>query len=254
MWDGTEWQTVAADGQDGNDGQAGEDGQAGADGTNGVTPHIDVGGNWFIGETDTGIPATGPAGNDGIEPVTVLPSPVVALAGKVYFLTADDGTKKAGTTWKCVADDETYIFQQIQTDLSSLTDTTEILAGKVDKVTGYGLSTNDYTNDDKTAVGKINLETLATLSGTEVSVAPWTQSVWSASGICTLTATGWAASGRQAAYIVITLAAGSTPSVVGTEEVEDGDALSEAGVYECFLKNVDGKIYFRQISFTGAVA
>ena len=96
-------------------------------------------------------------------------------------------------------------------------------------------------------------ETLTELTGADVTVAPWTQSKWSASGTCSLTASGWAESGRQAAYIVITLAAGATLSIIDTEEVEEDDALIAAGVYECFLKNVDGKIYFRQISFTEAV-
>ena len=97
-------------------------------------------------------------------------------------------------------------------------------------------------------------ETLTELTGSSVTVAPWTQSKWSASGVCSLTASGWAESGRQIAYIVITLAAGSTLSIIDTEEVAEDDALSAAGVYECFLKNVDGKIYFHQISFTEAVA
>ena len=39
-----------------------------------------------------------------IEPVAVLPSPVVALEGKVYLLTAVDGTKEKGTIWKCIED------------------------------------------------------------------------------------------------------------------------------------------------------
>ena len=125
---------------------------------------------------------------------------------------------------------------------------------KVDKVAGKGLSTNDYDNTEKAKVGKIELETLAELTGADVSVAPWTQSKWSASGTCSLTASGWAASGHQIAYIVITLAAEATPSISGTEAVEDGDALSAAGVYECYIKNVDGKKYFRVISFTEAVA
>ena len=41
----------------------------GTDGIDGVTPHIGLNGNWFIGDTDTGIPATGPAGQDGYTPV-----------------------------------------------------------------------------------------------------------------------------------------------------------------------------------------
>ena len=125
---------------------------------------------------------------------------------------------------------------------------------KVDKVEGKGLSTNDYDNTEKAKVGKIELETLTELTGADVTIAPWTQSKWSASGTCTLTASGWAESGHQVAYIVITLAAGSTPSVVGTEAVEDGDALSAAGVYECYIKNVDGKKYFRVVSFTEAAS
>ena len=123
---------------------------------------------------------------------------------------------------------------------------------KVTAVSGKGLSTNDYDNTEKAKVGKIELETLAELTGADVSVAPWTQSKWSASGACSLTASGWAASGHQIAYIVITLAAEATPSIIGTEEVAEDDALSAAGVYECYIKNVDGKKYFRVISFTEA--
>ena len=37
-------------------------------GADGVTPHIGENGNWFIGETDTGIAATGQDGEDGIMP------------------------------------------------------------------------------------------------------------------------------------------------------------------------------------------
>jgi hypothetical protein len=67
-----------------------------------------------------------------VESVTALPSPAVSLLSRVYFLTADDGTKKKGTTWKCVADGESYVFQQIQTDLNQLTDTTGLFAAKED--------------------------------------------------------------------------------------------------------------------------
>ena len=60
----TEVQWIASlHGQDGADGQDGQDGTNGADG---VTPHIDqTTGNWFIGSTDTGVHAQGPAGQDG---------------------------------------------------------------------------------------------------------------------------------------------------------------------------------------------
>lgn len=48
------------------DGKNGIDGKDGKDGVNGVTPHVGSNGNWFIGGTDTGIPATGPAGKQGL--------------------------------------------------------------------------------------------------------------------------------------------------------------------------------------------
>lgn len=63
------------DGKDGSDGYTpvkgkdyfdGKDGSPGADGSDGITPHVGSNGNWFIGENDTGIPATGPAGGQGL--------------------------------------------------------------------------------------------------------------------------------------------------------------------------------------------
>ena len=56
-------------GEQGIQGPAGADGQDGTDGVNGtdgITPHIDsTTGNWFIGNTDTGVHAQGPAGQNG---------------------------------------------------------------------------------------------------------------------------------------------------------------------------------------------
>ena len=40
-------------------------GVEGPKGDNGITPHIGQNGNWFIGEKDTGIQATGPRGQRG---------------------------------------------------------------------------------------------------------------------------------------------------------------------------------------------
>jgi len=145
----------------------------------------------------------------------------------------------------------------IPADLTDLTDTTGLFAAKEDaanKATDFSTVNDTKYPTVKAVKDFAQNETLAELTGSSVTVAPWTQSKWSASGVCTLTASGWAASGRQAAYIVITLAAGATLSIIDTEEVAEDDALSAAGVYECFLKNVDGKIYFHQISFTEAEA
>ena len=53
-------------GQDGTNGTNGQDGTNGINGTDGITPHIDqTTGNWFIGNTDTGVHAQGSAGQDG---------------------------------------------------------------------------------------------------------------------------------------------------------------------------------------------
>ncbi len=45
--------------------QIGPPGENGADGKDGQTPRIGENGNWWIGEQDTGIPATGPKGDKG---------------------------------------------------------------------------------------------------------------------------------------------------------------------------------------------
>lgn len=53
-------------GEQGETGPQGPAGQNGTNGTDGVTPHIDsTTGNWFIGNTDTGVAATGPQGPQG---------------------------------------------------------------------------------------------------------------------------------------------------------------------------------------------
>ena len=45
----------------------GKDGADGADGEDGKTPFIGSNGNWWIGDTDTGVPATGNDGKDGVD-------------------------------------------------------------------------------------------------------------------------------------------------------------------------------------------
>jgi len=53
------------DGKDGTNGTNGVDGKDGANGTDGQTPYIGENGNWWIGDTDTGVKATGDDGKDG---------------------------------------------------------------------------------------------------------------------------------------------------------------------------------------------
>lgn len=50
----------------GKDGESGSPGNDGLPGEDGITPHVGSNGNWFLGSTDTGVPATGPAGGQGL--------------------------------------------------------------------------------------------------------------------------------------------------------------------------------------------
>ena len=53
------------DGKDGTNGTNGVDGKDGTNGTDGQTPYIGENGNWWIGDTDTGVKAAGDDGKDG---------------------------------------------------------------------------------------------------------------------------------------------------------------------------------------------
>ena len=59
------WPMPGPPGSPGRDGKDGADGNNGTDGTNGLTPTIGANGSWWIGETDTGVPAQGQDGADG---------------------------------------------------------------------------------------------------------------------------------------------------------------------------------------------
>lgn len=84
-------------GKDGEPGPAGRDGKDGVDGKpglDGVTPHIGENGNWFTGEVDTGIPATG---RNGI-------TPHIGENGNWYLAEYDTGTPATGPEGKPGAD------------------------------------------------------------------------------------------------------------------------------------------------------
>jgi len=73
-------------------------GPAGANGADGITPHIGVNGNWFIGATDTGIAATGPAGANGQNGQNGADgvSPHVGVNGNWYIGAVDTGISATG--------------------------------------------------------------------------------------------------------------------------------------------------------------
>ena len=54
-------------GEQGPQGIQGEPGKDGINGTDGLTPYIGENGNWWIGETETGIKAEGTDGKDGVD-------------------------------------------------------------------------------------------------------------------------------------------------------------------------------------------
>lgn len=69
----------------------------GPSGKNGVTPHIGSNGNWFVGTTDTGIPATGPVGPAG--PALAVTN--TAAVGQTIKVSAVDENGKP-TEWEAV--------------------------------------------------------------------------------------------------------------------------------------------------------
>ena len=158
-----------------------------------------------------------------------------------------------------LTDDDGLLFDG---DYDSLTnkptippDLTGDLAAKEDaanKATDFAVIDDDKFPTVKAVKDFAQNETLTELTGSSVTVAPWTQTKYTADGVCTLTATGWALSGFQWSQIVITVLADATPAIAGTEEVSEDDALSEAGVYHAAFLNLDGKIYFHVSSFTPA--
>ena len=104
--------------------------------SDGKTPYIGDNGNWWIGETDTGVPATGPAGQDGKdgedgkdgsdgsdgESVTVVSVEKTSSEGLVdtYTITFSDGT----TTTFTVTNGESNVIESIElTDSTGLVDT-----------------------------------------------------------------------------------------------------------------------------------
>ena len=80
-------------------GPKGDDGAPGApgkDGEDGLTPYIGANGNWFIGNTDTGVKAQGEKGADGVAPT--LDDIIAALQDKLNEIQANataDATKAA---------------------------------------------------------------------------------------------------------------------------------------------------------------
>ena len=84
-------------------GEKGDKGDKGDDGKDGVTPHIGDNGNWFIGNTDTGIKAQGPKGDNGANGTNgtngvdgVTPEVKIGTNGNWFINNVDSGVKAQG--------------------------------------------------------------------------------------------------------------------------------------------------------------
>ena len=66
-------------------------------GENGLAPYIGTNGNWWIGDTDTGIPATGDKGENGL-------TPYIGTNGNWWIGSTDTGIRAAGQNGKDGAD------------------------------------------------------------------------------------------------------------------------------------------------------
>lgn len=91
-------------------------------GSDGVSPHIDEPtGNWFIGDTDTGVHAQGPTGNvtvsDGVAEITIVNDLTTGGGGNV--LSAEMG-KVLGARQVYVTEDENHININVSSALSTL--------------------------------------------------------------------------------------------------------------------------------------
>ena len=90
LTNGKTYTFTVTNGKDGANGKDGENGKDGADGKDGLTPFIGENGNWWIGETDTGVKAAAddsiPVGSgnvteaDGVNTVTVVAIVIASLA------------------------------------------------------------------------------------------------------------------------------------------------------------------------------
>ena len=84
LTNGKTYTFTVTNGKDGADGKDGTDGKDGENGKNGLTPFIGENGNWWIGDTDTGVKAvaeqTAQKGTDTITVVSIVVASVALLS------------------------------------------------------------------------------------------------------------------------------------------------------------------------------
>lgn len=117
----------AFDGEKGEPGADGKDGKPGIDGKDGITPHVGENGNWYIGDTDTGVRAQGnkgepgadghpgadgQSGTDGQDGVT----PHIGENGNWWIGTTDTGVSATGSSDKSLGITSAMIGQIVRID------------------------------------------------------------------------------------------------------------------------------------------
>ena len=86
----------------------------GANGSNGITPTIGANGNWFSGDTDTGVQATGPQGEAGVSGVYILDDgESLEDAPEDADVVIDPGGAPTMETWVFTLADGTTVEKQV---------------------------------------------------------------------------------------------------------------------------------------------
>lgn len=122
----------------------GQNGDSGADGVDGLTPYIGENGNWFIGDTDTGVKASGADGK----------TPVIEINEDGYWVINGEVTKVSANGYAGVGIASAMINENGEL-VFTLTDGTELNVGKVvgeNGAQGVGIESISLSSDKNTLI------------------------------------------------------------------------------------------------------
>lgn len=86
----------------------------------GLAPHIGANGNWWIGETDTGVPARGEGSGDMLVSTYDADGSVAAAGGIKQYVAAHGGSSEGGSTDLTGYAKEDWVKEQLPKNLSDL--------------------------------------------------------------------------------------------------------------------------------------
>ena len=141
-------------------------GEPGDPGSNGISPHIDENsGNWFIGDTDTGVSAKGENGNDGL-------TPSIGANGNWFIGDTDTGILAQGTNGKDGKSIKSIAKDENNNIITTFTDGTTQIIGQLaidveaDFLTEAGFGKLRYYN------GVLQYYDINTSSWVDTSITP----------------------------------------------------------------------------------